>query len=40
MFMGVPYTLWASFLITAVLVFLTFIGSKVHPGKDEEEELS
>lgn len=40
MFMGIPYTLWVSFLITAVLVFLTFIGSKVHPGKDEEEEQS
>lgn len=40
MLMGIPYTLWVSFLITAVLVFLTFMGTKVHPGKDEEEEQS
>ncbi len=40
MLMGIPYTLWVSFLITAALVLITFIGSKVHPGKDEEEEQS
>ncbi len=36
--LGIPYTLWVSGLITIVLVFLTYLGSKVHPGKDEEEE--
>lgn len=36
--LGIPYTLWVSFLITIVLVLLTYLGSKVHPGKDEEEE--
>lgn len=37
MLMGLPYTLWSSMLITVALVVLTFIGSKVHPGSDEEE---
>jgi hypothetical protein len=34
---GIPFTLWTSFLITAALVALTYIGSRVHPGSDEEE---
>ena len=38
--LGIPYTLWTSFLITVILVTLTYIGSKVHPGSDEEEEES
>lgn len=38
MFLGIPYTLWVCFLITVALVVLTFIGSKVHPGIDEEGE--
>ncbi|MCP4310779.1 MAG: hypothetical protein GY790_05915 [Bacteroidetes bacterium] len=38
MVLGIPYSLWASFLITAALVLITYIGSKVHPGQDEEEE--
>jgi hypothetical protein len=38
MVLGIPYSLWTSFLITAALVLITYIGSKVHPGKDEEEE--
>lgn len=37
MLMGLPYTLWTSILITISLVVLTYIGSKVHPGSDEEE---
>ncbi|MDX2429869.1 MAG: hypothetical protein QNK35_02985 [Bacteroides sp.] len=37
MLMGLPYTLWSSMLITLALVVLTFIGSKVHPGSDEQE---
>jgi len=36
--LGIPYTLWVSTLITIVLVLLTYLGSKVHPGKDDEEE--
>jgi hypothetical protein len=38
MVLGIPYSLWTSFLITAALVLITYVGSKVHPGKDEEEE--
>ena len=40
MILGLPYTLWTSILITVALVVLTYIGSKVHPGKDEGEEES
>jgi len=38
MIFGIPYTLWTSFLITLALVVLTYIGAKVHPGRDEGEE--
>ena len=38
MILGIPYTLWTSFLITVILVALTYIGAKVHPGSDEGEE--
>jgi hypothetical protein len=34
---GVPYSLWTSFLITVALVFLTYLGTKVHRGIEEEE---
>jgi hypothetical protein len=34
---GIPYSLWTSFLITVALVFLTYLGTKVH-NTDEEEE--
>ena len=40
MILGIPYSLWTSFLITVILVTLTYIGSKVHPGSDEGEEDS
>ncbi len=35
---GIPYSLWTSFIITVALVVLTFIGTRVHPGMEEEEE--
>lgn len=35
--LGIPYSLWVSFVITVALVVLTYIGSKVHPGLDDEE---
>jgi hypothetical protein len=38
MILGIPYSLWTSFLVTVALVVLTYVGSKVHPGRDEEEE--
>jgi len=34
---GIPYSLWTSFLITIALVFLTYLGTKVHRSNDEEE---
>lgn len=34
---GIPYSLWTSYLITVALVFITYLGTKVHPGADEEE---
>ena len=37
---GVPYSLWTSFLITVTLVFLTYLGTKVHRSNDEEEVKS
>ena len=40
MLLGIPYSLWTSFLATVVLVALTYLGSKLHPGRDEEEEES
>ena len=40
MILGIPYSLWTSFLVTVVLVVLTYIGAKVHPGSDEGEEES
>lgn len=36
--LGLPYSLWTSFLVTVALVVLTYIGSKVHPGSDEGGE--
>ena len=37
MILGIPYSLWTGFLITVVLVVLTYIGSRVHQGSDNEE---
>ncbi len=34
---GMPYTLWMTILITMLYVVLTFIGTKVHPGKDTDK---
>lgn len=34
---GVPFSLWTSFLITIALVFLTYLGTKVHRDTEEEE---
>ena len=40
MLFGIPYSLWLSFLVTVILVVLTYIGSRVHPGSDNTEEES
>lgn len=34
---GVPYTLWMTILITLLYVAITFIGTKVHPGRNEDD---
>ena len=34
---GVPHTLWASVLVAVGLVVLTFIGTRVHPGRRQED---
>ena len=39
MLYGVPYTLWVGFLQAVVLVALTYVGTKLHPGMDEEQEV-
>lgn len=33
---GIPYTLWMGIVVAIVLVTLTYIGTKVHPGNGEE----
>ncbi len=38
MIFGIPYSLWTSILVTVALVVLTYVGSKVHTGRDEGEE--
>lgn len=40
MLLGIPFTLAIGFLATVLLVFITYIGAKVHPGSDREEEKS
>jgi len=40
MVLGIPFSLWTSFLITLILVALTYLGSRVHPGNDDEEDRS
>ena len=40
MISGIPYSLWLSFLVTVALVTLTYLGGKVHPGNDGEEDVS
>jgi len=35
---GIPYSLWTSFIITVLLVVLTYIGTRVHPGMQDEED--
>lgn len=35
---GIPYSLWTSFIITVLLVTLTYIGTRVHPGMQDEED--
>ena len=34
-FMGMPYTLWIGIVEAVILVGITWIGTQVHPGKNE-----
>ncbi len=34
---GIPYTFWTSFLITILLVLLTLVGTRVHPGRNSDD---
>jgi hypothetical protein len=36
--LGMPYTLWVGGVVCAGLIFMTFIGSKVHPGNTNENK--
>ena len=35
--LGMPYTLWMTVLITALYVVLTYIGTRVHPGRNDDD---
>ena len=37
-FLGMPYTLWMGSLVCMCLVLMTYIGSRVHPGNNNENE--
>lgn len=34
MIAGIPYTLWMGFLVSVLLVIVTWVGTKVHPGRE------
>ncbi len=36
---GLPYTLWTTILVTILYVVLTFVGSRVHPGRNTDENV-
>ena len=36
--LGIPYTLWTSFIITLAFVVLTYVGMRLHPADKEEED--
>jgi hypothetical protein len=33
--LGMPYTLWVGIIEALILVGITWIGTRVHPGKDD-----
>ncbi len=35
---GMPYTLWAGIIVSILLVLLTFIGTRVHPGRKNSKQ--
>lgn len=36
--MGVPFTMWMGFLWTVIILILTFIGTRVHPGFNSDNQ--
>ena len=32
-----PYTLWAGLLVAVLLVLLTWLAVRIHPGREEDE---
>jgi hypothetical protein len=37
-FLGIPYALWVSMLLSVLLVLLTVLGTLVHPGNAKSEK--
>ena len=35
---GIPYTLWVGIAVSILLVLLTFIGTRVHPDRENPEK--
>lgn len=35
---GIPFVFWTGFLITALVVFATFLGSKLFPFEDPKKQ--
>ncbi|MDH3651608.1 MAG: hypothetical protein OEQ53_18130 [Saprospiraceae bacterium] len=36
-FLHLPYTLWVGILLSVVLVMLTYLGSRFHPGLAQDQ---
>ncbi|MBA7547807.1 hypothetical protein ES705_40245 [subsurface metagenome] len=34
---SLPYTLWTGLIIALLFVLLTYLATRVHPGKEEDE---
>ena len=35
---GLPYSLWMGILVTVVLVVLTWVATRIHPGAKKQKE--
>lgn len=36
--LGLPYSLWMGILVTVILVFLTWVATRIHPGARERKK--
>jgi hypothetical protein len=34
--LNLPYTLWTGLIVAMILVFLTWLAVRIHPGKEED----